>query len=63
VRFGVMLVGANNSGKTVVFEILKHAMSALKDLKKDAKFQTVHTYIMNPKSISMGELYGEVSSM
>ena len=27
-----MLVGATNSGKTVVFEILKHAMSTIKKM-------------------------------
>ena len=27
----------------------------------DTKFQIVHTYVMNPKSISIGELYGEVN--
>ena len=30
VRFGVMLVGNTNSGKTTCFEILKHAMTNLK---------------------------------
>lgn len=30
VRFGVMLVGATNSGKTMVMEILKHAITAIK---------------------------------
>jgi dynein heavy chain len=30
VRFGVMLVGSTNSGKTVTFEILKHAMTFLR---------------------------------
>tara|TARA_B110000503_G_C6893569_1_gene307764 strand:+ start:50 stop:154 length:105 start_codon:yes stop_codon:yes gene_type:complete len=34
-----MLVGATNSGKTIVFEILKHAMTAIrKSGSKDEKF-------------------------
>jgi 50S ribosomal subunit-associated GTPase HflX len=30
VRFGVMLVGFTNSGKTTTFEVLKHAMTSIK---------------------------------
>jgi dynein heavy chain len=42
VRFGVMLVGFTNCGKTTVFEILKHAMTQLaKRENPDPKFQAV----------------------
>ena len=57
-----MLVGATNSGKTTVFETLKHVMTTLKNKEcPDKNFELVHTFIMNPKSITMGELYGEVN--
>eukprot|EP01083_Nonionella_stella_P245320 852816_1 len=63
VRFGVMLVGPTGGGKTEIYNILSDAMTYLrKDLKhKDPRFQKVHLHILNPKSISMGELYGEMN--
>ena len=27
------------------------------------QYQPVHTYVMNPKAVSMGELYGEVNKL
>jgi len=62
VRFGVMLVGLTGSAKTTCYQILQHAMSDLrKNDSPDKRYQVVHTYILNPKCISMGELYGEVN--
>ena len=62
VRFGVMLVGFTGSGKTACFQLLQYAMNELRrnDIP-DQRFQIVHTYILNPKCIAMGELYGEVN--
>jgi dynein heavy chain len=63
VRFGVMLVGFTCSAKSTAFRILQHAMTALrKNGSENKMFQKIHTYILNPKAISMGELYGEVNS-
>ena len=62
VRFGVMLVGFTGSAKTTCYQILQNAMTELrKSDSPDKRYQTVHTYILNPKCISMGELYGEVN--
>ena len=61
-RFGVMLVGSTNSGKTRCYEILADVMTNIKKTQPKASrlFQEVVTEILNPKAISMGELYGEV---
>jgi dynein heavy chain, axonemal len=62
VRFGVMLVGLAGSGKTTCYQILQDAMSELrKKDHPDQNYQVVRTYVLNPKCISMGELYGEVN--
>jgi dynein heavy chain len=63
VRFGVMIVGATGAGKTTCYEVLQGAMSTLRKEKnsKDSRYQFVRKEVLNPKSISMGELYGEVN--
>jgi dynein heavy chain len=60
VRFGVMIVGPAGGGKSTCSHVLAHAMTQLR-LKgsKDQRFQEVRMKILNPKSITMGELYGE----
>lgn len=63
VRHGVMLVGPTGGGKTTVYTILADTLNALhlKELQAVNPFyQPVRTYVLNPKSVSMGELYGEV---
>ncbi|XP_056631499.1 dynein axonemal heavy chain 1-like [Diorhabda sublineata] len=61
VRHGLMLVGPTGSGKTMCYKILKDAMTSLKGQPQPSgyPFQPVHTYVLNPKSITMGQLYGE----
>lgn len=62
VRFGVMLVGFTTSAKTTCYRVLQHAMTELRKVgHKDQRFQEVRTHVINPKSITMGELYGEVN--
>jgi len=63
VRFGVMIVGPTGGGKTKCYEVLADSMTALRNEKKseDVRYQQVRTEVLNPKSISMGELYGEVN--
>eukprot|EP00741_Cyanophora_paradoxa_P024436 tig00022075_g23593.t1 len=60
VRHGVMMVGVTSTGKSTVVTTLADAMTQLcKDGSSDANHQAVHRYTLNPKSITMGELYGE----
>ncbi|XP_072373357.1 dynein axonemal heavy chain 6 [Scyliorhinus torazame] len=64
VRHGVMLVGPTGSGKTTVYQILAETLGTLYNAgEKDPNYQIVKTYVLNPKSITMGELYGEVNTV
>lgn len=65
VRFGVMLVGPTGGGKSSIYEVLAESMSELRISKhsEDPNFQLVNTQVVNPKAISMGELYGEVNAL
>jgi dynein heavy chain len=56
VRHGLMLVGPTGGGKTSNYTVLQKAMTAL---DKKGGFTKVHTHILNPKSITMGQLYGQ----
>ncbi|XP_071815449.1 dynein axonemal heavy chain 3-like isoform X3 [Apostichopus japonicus] len=57
VRHGLMLVGDTIAGKTEAFKVLA---AALKDLKERnlMEEQQVQFVILNPKAVTMGELYG-----
>lgn len=56
-----MLVGATGSGKTRVYEILEDTMNYMRDNdSKDQVYQNVKKIILNPKAISMDEMYGYV---
>jgi dynein heavy chain len=64
VRHGVMLVGPTGGGKTSCYEVLQDALTKLGEDGEgsvNSQYKNVQTYVMNPKSVSMGELYGEVS--
>nr|KAF6328674.1 dynein axonemal heavy chain 6 [Pipistrellus kuhlii] len=64
VRHGVMLVGPTGGGKTTVYRILAETLGNLKkNGAENPLYQPVKTYVLNPKSITMGELYGEVNSV
>jgi dynein heavy chain, axonemal len=60
VRHGLMLVGPTGGGKTKNYQILAKAISALKGTNEI--FQHVKYDILNPKSITMGQLYGFVEN-
>ncbi|XP_028179118.1 dynein heavy chain 6, axonemal [Ostrinia furnacalis] len=62
VRWGVMLVGPTGGGKTVVLHVLGDTYTRLcENGVPGVQYQIVHKYIMNPKSLTIGELYGEVN--
>jgi dynein heavy chain len=65
-----MIVGQTTSGKTTCYEILSHSMTSLRKkliqtnnqtLLSKSNYKIVKTHCLNPKAISMGELYGEVN--
>jgi len=63
VRHGVMLVGPTGGGKTTVYSVLADALEALHAAGHGAHnpfYRPVKTQVLNPKSVTMGELYGEV---
>lgn len=55
-----MLVGPTGSGKTKSYESLQIAMTYMKGKISPAgsPFKPAHTSVLNPKSITMGQLYG-----
>jgi len=66
VRHGMMLVGEAGSGKTVNQDVLAKALSQLKRegvVDKDGFYQHVQRFILNPKAVTMGDLYGEFNLM
>eukprot|EP00002_Diphylleia_rotans_P006932 TRINITY_DN1638_c0_g1_i1.p1 TRINITY_DN1638_c0_g1~~TRINITY_DN1638_c0_g1_i1.p1 ORF type:complete len:4126 (-),score=976.49 TRINITY_DN1638_c0_g1_i1:597-12974(-) len=58
VRHGLMLVGPTGGGKTTCTRTLAKALSKLKDNPQFGAAK-VRTWFLNPKSITMGQLYGE----
>ena len=63
VRHGVMLVGVAAVGKTTVSMTLGEAFTRMKQDDVRGGFEKVDRYTLNPKSITMGELYGEFNLM
>ena len=58
VRFGVMIIGPATAGKSTCYKILAKTLTEL-SVSKNKNFQKVIYQVLNPKAISMGELYGE----
>ncbi|XP_037533396.1 dynein heavy chain 2, axonemal [Nematolebias whitei] len=57
-RHSSMLVGKTGSAKSVTWRTLQNALTTLHD-KGEPGFQQVQVFPLNPKSMSLGELYGE----
>jgi dynein heavy chain len=66
VRHGMMVVGEAGSGKTTNCEVLAKALTQLYrdgERDKDGFYRVVDRLILNPKSITAGQLYGEFNLM
>ena len=66
VRHGMMVVGETGSGKSANVKVLAQALGTLCDDKvidKDGFYKHVDCLVLNPKSITAGELYGEFNLM
>jgi len=60
VRHGFMVVGLPFGGKTSSWKCLQDVLTLLhEENPEDNRWQKVHTVVINPKSISMGMLYGQ----
>eukprot|EP00752_Nemacystus_decipiens_P010663 g9495.t1 len=60
VRHGLMVVGPTGGGKSKNIAVLKEALTHLKRLGVEGeRYEKVDTFHLNPKSITMGQLYGE----
>lgn len=57
-RHSVMIVGKTLSGKSTTWRILQAVHNELAKTENSG-FEKVHDYALNPKSLSLGELYGE----
>ena len=56
VRHGLMIVGPTGGGKTCNYKTLAHAMTAIRHLET---YEKVNYFILNPKAIKMGQMYGD----
>ncbi|RHY24853.1 hypothetical protein DYB25_001221 [Aphanomyces astaci] len=60
VRHGLMVVGATGGGKSANIDVLAEALGELKNRGESGfAYEKVVKYQLNPKSITMGQLYGE----
>lgn len=58
VRHGFMLVGGPFAGKTMVIQVLAETLTLLNELEQMEEYKTIYK-VVNPKSVTMGELFGQ----
>ncbi|KAJ8983473.1 hypothetical protein NQ317_014931 [Molorchus minor] len=62
VRWGVMLVGPTGGGKSAILSTLGKTLTKMHEEGFEGPYyRPVRNFIMNPKSVTAGELYGEVN--
>lgn len=63
VRHGNMVVGTTGTGKSTVTHTLEKALTKLynEGQRHDPWYKPVHVDTLNPKAVTMGELFGEVN--
>ena len=60
VRHGFMIVGLPFSGKSSAWKVLARALATLHArYPRDERWTNVDVVVLNPKSVTMGQLYGE----
>ena len=60
VRHGFMIVGMPFSGKTSAWKVLAESLGLLHtEHPEDPRWTSVVALVMNPKSVTMGQLYGQ----
>ena len=62
-RHGLMLVGPASSGKTTTYRVLAEALTLVCSVAPSFAEKEVETYVINPKSITLAQLYGSYDAI